>query len=108
MKVYYIPFEVKTYVPVTIENIGNRAFYVFQITTESDQAKNLIKILDENDAGTFNSKMVRLKVQLQGKTYFVDSNGNVQKAMKISKANLVALKNSLNKIITEYKIERIK
>lgn len=108
MKINYIPFEVQTYVPVTIKDIENRAFYKFEVAENSELSIKLINILHNDNPGTFDYKMVRLKVQKGNKIYYVDSKGNIKVSMKITKGKKEDMEKVINEMIAKYGIRRQK
>jgi hypothetical protein len=103
MKIYYIPFKVETYIPVTIDDIEKRAFYSFKVPESSKLTIELKKLLNANIPGTFNNKAVRLKVIEGSNIYYVDSLGNIYNLNKITKTKLGDLENIIDKMILPQK-----
>lgn len=106
MKIYYVPFNVETYVPVTINNIEDMAFYKFEVHNNSELAIKLINLLEQNGHNDFDDKRVRLKVINNGKTYYVDSNCNIKVSGVVSKCNIKDIELILNEMIVEYRIQK--
>jgi len=76
--VYYLPFDVDTYVPVTTENIVEQSFCKLSFSESSDVAKSLGYLLTTATSGVFSNKVVRLKVSKpNGVDMFVDTDGGV-------------------------------
>lgn len=76
--VYYVPFDVDTYAPVTTENIVEQSFCKLSFSGSSDVAKSLTYLLTAAPAGTFSNKVVRLKVSMPNDVdIFVDTDGGV-------------------------------
>lgn len=75
--VYYMPFDVDTYVPVTTENIEEQSFCKLSFSESSDVAKSLIYLLTKATTGAFSNKVVRLKVSSPSADIFVDMDGGV-------------------------------
>ena len=76
--VYYVPFDVDTYVPVTTENIVEQSFCKLSFAESSDAAKSLTYLLTTATSGAFSNKVVRLKVSKpNGIDMFVDTDGGV-------------------------------
>jgi len=103
MKIYFIPFNVQTYVPVTMNNIEEKAFHVFEITNNSKLAIKLIRMLDQDNYGILDDKMIRLKLQNRDKIYYVDSKGNIKVSTKISKCDTEDVEKVINEMIAKYK-----
>ena len=108
MRIYYIPSRVKTYTPVTINDIEKRAFYRFEVPADLQLSIKLISILEQENYGDFNDKMVRIKIQREDKNYYIDSKGNVKGPIKISKGNMENIEKIINEMIVKYKIKKIK
>tara|TARA_B100000768_G_C11145175_1_gene317855 strand:+ start:299 stop:718 length:420 start_codon:yes stop_codon:yes gene_type:complete len=76
--VYYMPFDVDTYVPVTAENIVEQSFCKLAFSESSDVAKSLKYLLTKATAGAFSNKVVRMRVSRpNGVDIFVDMDGGV-------------------------------
>ena len=77
--IYYIPFNIETYVPVTVDDIEKRAHLKLVLLEESDLLGRLAKLLSDNKVrGSFDGRVVRLKVVLKKEVYFVDADGGVK------------------------------
>jgi hypothetical protein len=75
MTAYYIPFSVETYIPVTVEDIEEKAHFVFLI--EGDYLKKINELLTKKSEGTFDGQKVRMKLKSKNGDLFVDANGGV-------------------------------
>ncbi|MBI4744935.1 MAG: hypothetical protein HY776_09015 [Actinobacteria bacterium] len=106
INVYYIPFKIQTYTPVTIQDIERRAFYKFKINSESELSIKLVKLLESKNRGKFDDKVVRLKVKIGEKIYYVDSEGNIKKGERITKVNTIDIEELLGMMIKKYKIKK--
>lgn len=71
---FYLPFEVRTYIPVTIKDIERRCDYIKVVTNKNDvvQIKKLIIPLNTS---VFDENMVRVKLIFKENTFYVDENG---------------------------------
>jgi len=79
--VYFIPFEVETYVPVTRETIVGQAWEKW--TLDSDFAVvGLLSQIDGEEQLKFNQNRVRALVISEGQQAFVDASGIVSMAGK--------------------------
>ena len=95
--VYFVPFEVETYVPITPSTIRASAWEKWTIRAES-RISQLLDLLDHGDKAQFDEKRVRGEVIVKNHTYFVDANGVVVRnklAVRIDKAQLVKFRESL-------------
>jgi hypothetical protein len=76
LTVYFIPYAVDTYVPVTPDDITCRAWEKWTIT-DATQASNLISLLTHGEKGDFSGRLVRMLVSSENKNYYVDQTGVV-------------------------------
>ncbi len=77
--IYYIPFHVETYVPVTPETIEATAHQKVVLYRESELLNRLKDELTDNQIpGRFDDRTVRLKVRLKRRVFLVDSDGGVK------------------------------
>ena len=74
MTVYFMPFSVSTYVPVTPKDIACQAEEKWTIT-DIAQASTLITILNYGDKANFDNNRVRMLVSSNGKSYYIDQDG---------------------------------
>lgn len=74
--VRYIPFHIETLQSVSTHDIDGRAFYSFKIESSS-RRQELFSILNacRRSGFSFNNKKVRMKLQVNRKAYFLDSDG---------------------------------
>jgi hypothetical protein len=74
-KIFYIPFDIKTYSPITINKIEHSAFVQANLR-EKWGISDLMSCIERTNRIEFNDQMVRLKVIVSGETYYFDSFGN--------------------------------
>jgi len=77
--VYFIPFEVETYIAVTPTTIASQAWEKWTISSKRDNDR-LLAILNHGRENTFDQNRVRALVIIGPKRYVVDSTGTVQKS----------------------------
>jgi hypothetical protein len=101
MKIYYMPFGIQTYVPVTKEDIEKRALYRLNVPQSSKDAIKILGLLDSgHETDDFNNQVVRLKVVTSaGRSYYADSMGNVEALSKRSRISLNDLEKVIDKLI---------
>jgi hypothetical protein len=75
VQVFYLPFGVLTYLPVTKNNIEKKADYkiIVHKQIEIEKIEHLYNPIEDT---TFASDMIRAKVILNKDTTFIDFNGN--------------------------------
>jgi hypothetical protein len=79
--IYYLPFSVETFVPVTIESIEVDARCVFSLDPSAEDIANLREWLARVTEGGFDKKRVRLKmVGLEDDPLYVDADGGLRRA----------------------------
>jgi galactitol-specific phosphotransferase system IIB component len=78
LSIYYIPFEIETYIAVTPKSIVLEAHYVMTVTNEPDISQ-FNALVTSTNAGHFIEKRVRLLAVFdKGRTrLLIDSDGNV-------------------------------
>ena len=78
--VYFIPFDVETYIPVTQADIASRAWEQWNISSHVETTR-LITILNRGPKQTFDSSKVRCLIVVSSiQTYLIDANGVVSQA----------------------------
>ena len=96
--VYFIPFEVETYIPVTRATIISQAWEQWTISSKS-QTASLIALLNHGDEETFDEFRVRGLVLSGNQTFCIDTNGVASTkgklGIRIDKAMLVKFRDSL-------------
>ena len=87
--VYFVPFEIETYVPITQATIISQAWEKWTISSQS-QTSSLIALLNHGDEWKFDESRVRGLVVSENQTFFVDANGvasaNGKLGIKIDKS----------------------
>jgi len=71
--VFWIPPQVETYVPVTMENIEQMAFKIVSIRNER-QADQVLGLIQKSKQG-LDSKKLRIKISTDRGFYGFDANG---------------------------------
>jgi hypothetical protein len=74
LTVYYIPFAVETYVPVTKDSIVCDAWEKWTIADKT-QAADLVSFLTRGESGDFKDRFVRMLVTGSDGAYYIDHNG---------------------------------
>ena len=92
IKVYFIPFEVETYIPVTVATIECKAHEVWLLSRKN--AIYLSSIIAPVEEKEFDERKVRIKIIGDGRPYYIDSSG-------------VVLKGALNFQIDKIKFNRL-
>ena len=92
--VFWMPPQVETYTPVTMQNIEDRAFKVVSIRNEK-QAGQLIGLVQTSDQ-RFASGRIRIKITTEHGFYDFDASGlGVSSTGKAMKINIEKLKQVL-------------
>jgi hypothetical protein len=61
VKIYYLPFDFETFVPVTIDTIEGQASCVLDVDGTSSDAKELRDLFLRLEPGAFDNRVVRVK-----------------------------------------------
>ena len=97
--VYFVPFEIETYVPITQATIISQAWEKWTISSKS-QTSSLIALLNHGDEETFDENRVRGLILSGNQTFFVDANGVASTkgklGIRIDKAMFVKFRDSLH------------
>ncbi len=94
VKVFWIPPDVETYIPVTPENIEEMAFKIVEIKDDK-QASDVMALIQKTNQ-VVESKRIRVKISSHDKFYNFDSNGiGVSSAGEAVKIDLKRLKQVL-------------
>ncbi|MBI1424617.1 MAG: hypothetical protein GC149_14315 [Gammaproteobacteria bacterium] len=100
LTVYFIPFEIESYVSITRENIKSFAWEKWEIDSESKSSK-LLKIIDSGNSENIDNHHIRVLVVSDKGNYFIDSNGVVSRTgkpdIKINKIEFMRFRDSLGK-----------
>ena len=95
--VYFVPFEVETYVPITRATIVSQAWEKWTISKGREIAV-LVKMLTHGPAESFDENRVRALVIRDTQMYYVDSEGVVSNRnvnIKIDKTEFLKFRDSL-------------
>ena len=76
--VYFVPFDVETYVPITRESIECMAHEQWTFS-RAEQSSRLVKFLERGDSAQFDETRVRVKVVAPSATLFIDAEGVAQR-----------------------------
>lgn len=96
--VYYKPFNIDTFVPVTMKNIDEKAHCKLSFPASSDVVKALSYLITSADNGEFSDMLVRLKVSsADGVNMFVEQDGSVffsdsNRTGRLSPENFIVLR----------------
>lgn len=74
--VYFVPFEIETYVPITQETIISQAWEKWTISSKSKNSM-LISLLKNGNAAKFDENRVRCLVISKNQNFLIDANGVV-------------------------------
>lgn len=78
LKIFYTPFEIETYSPITPSTIEEQSHCSFQIEFTNDYKNSFYSIFSNLKRDTFDSKRVRLKLIGYGNApIYVDSQGRI-------------------------------
>ncbi len=96
--VYFIPFQVETYIPVTEETIVSQAWEKWTTSSKSEISR-LTTLLEHGSESKFDGNRVRAMVLLDGQRYLIDSNGVVKTkgraSIRIDKGKFIEFLTSL-------------
>jgi hypothetical protein len=77
VRVYYVPFGIETFLPITPENIETRAFRVGTVEPAGRAANELRSIIAAAKPGAFDAKRVRALIRLPDMVISIDSEGGI-------------------------------
>ncbi len=104
IKIFYLPFDIGTYLPVTPDNIEEQAKCVFILPSSDEVVLRLKNIIESpHQKGDFIYKLVRLKIDgLYKDPILVDMEGNCieskEQVFKLSEKDFSDLKNLTTKL----------
>lgn len=97
--VYFVPFEIETYIPITQATITSQAWEKWTVSSKSKNSI-LIALLKNGTEEKFDESRVRCLILLGKQTYFVDANGVASTTgklgIKIDKVIFVKFRDSLH------------
>jgi len=97
--VYFVPFQIETYVPITRVTVVSQAWEKWTISSKS-QTSSLIALLNRGDEETFDEYRVRVLILSGNQTFFIDANGVASTKGKlgigIDKAMFIKFRDSLH------------
>jgi hypothetical protein len=84
MKIYFVPFEIETYVPITMNDIESKSKYEIWFYGEHAFCNKIQRLLESNKTNAkIDNKVIRLKVEIFKNegiiAYYVDQEGVVVK-----------------------------
>jgi hypothetical protein len=99
MVIYFIPFEVQTYIPITKNTIISSAWEKFEISDKTTSNRFIrLFVRHNNNKIEFDEKNVRILVVHKKDYYFVDMNGVAVKndmLFRIDKIKFLQLRDSV-------------
>ena len=88
VQIYYIPFAVETYAPVTMANIESQHLRHAELHVASREYNTLMVLLRSSDPGTFDNQLVRVKIlRANSEPTYVDRNGGMRRASSEAQIN---------------------
>jgi hypothetical protein len=87
--VYFVPFEIETYVPITRSTITCDAREKWTIS-EGFHTSQLTNLLIPSDYATFDTKRVRVRIDFGKQIYYIDATGTAQKGSLNFKTDKIA------------------
>ncbi|MBI1912830.1 MAG: hypothetical protein HYS21_12625 [Deltaproteobacteria bacterium] len=98
MKIFFIPFKVSTYIPVTMDHIEERSLNTIWFAKNHVFGEEIKKILESSRTDKkIDNKIIRLKVEFleDNHKYYIDQNGIV---LKDDKINYLLSKEEMSKL----------
>jgi hypothetical protein len=95
--VYFIPFSVETYVPVTKETVMSHAFEKWTLSSKREVSQ-LKELLDDGEESSFNDERVRVVIRFDNEMYFIDAEGVVlhgKKDVRLDTKKFIEFRDSL-------------
>lgn len=78
MEIYFVPFAIETYIPITMDEIVDKAHHVIWFSKEHPLISKLRRLLTSAiSTARVDNDVIRLKVSFQGQQFFVDKDGVV-------------------------------
>jgi hypothetical protein len=102
MTVYYVPFQVETYEPITTATIKDRAKYRLDVADANEILSLLRMLSNAKGESSFDQKRVRLLVVAEKREIVVDADGNVLdagKTYRLSREQFGQLKTVMSRLI---------
>lgn len=105
LTIYYIPFDVETFSPVTVDLIESQASCVFHLSALDPSAQRLRELLSRSADGEFDGRRVRLKAAGLAKApVFVDADGGLRNESgnesRLEQGNFEALRQIMSELAT--------
>ena len=101
MQIYFIPFSIETYVPITINDIVDKSLYVIWFTKDHPLIPYFQRTLQMSPTKRkLDDRVIRMKVEFGQNTFFVDKEGGVLnkesgKSYRLSKKQLDEIENKI-------------
>lgn len=76
IKIYAIPFEIETYLPVTKETIREKTWEEFELVDDA-QIKKFWTLFNNKNKGKFDHDKIRCLIVANDRRHFIDADGNV-------------------------------
>ena len=98
----YLPFDVDTYSPITKLNIEEHCQIRSIISSDQQEYKKLLTIINNAEAGYFDEKIVRFSVRTNsGSAFYIDAEGGIsspQGNRRLTAANFVSIKKLVERV----------
>ncbi len=108
IKLYYVPFDISTYIAVTrdsIEEDTKRSYCVFDLGFSYEKMNWFKEIFNKTKTGTFNNRIVRLKITgLYEDNIYIDQDGGLyrnDKEMRLTIDGFKELKDIMGRLVKE-------
>lgn len=85
--VYFFPFDIDTYIPITTETIKGTATQKWTLT-DTSHVSHLLLILNQGDKARFDNENVRAAVFTHGQIYYLNRDGVVKNGKYSYKINM--------------------
>ena len=96
--VYFVPFEIETYVPITPDTIVSKAWERWTLAGKRENSR-LLRVLSRGHSATYDGKRTRLLIVAGERSYYVDSSGVVhthgRHDVQVENAALIEFRDSL-------------
>ena len=115
MEIYFIPFGVQTFFPVTMNDIENRSHHSIQVYGNKEFARTVLKLISgEKTVQNINGEAIRMKVVYlkEGTVFYIDAQGigvtNKGATFSLEKNRLAEIENKLLNLQNVVGIKNIK
>jgi hypothetical protein len=111
IRIFYYPFNLQTFRPITTENIEEEAWCRFSMSSDEPDAEALLGLLTQTVDGVFDSRVVRLKVAgHRQRDIYVDIDAGTLEQPSGKQANLtpdafIRLKDLMERLAAKHECE---